>query len=171
MCLFEEELEGNFKKGDVELSLIDSVIDELKDVKGSIINILQRTQEIYGYLPLEALSYIADKTGNKRAKIYGIATFYSQFRMTPVGKNIILQCKGTACHVNGAKEVQAALEDRLKIKPGETTPDGLFTLEEAACLGCCSLAPVILINGEAYGNLTPDRVIEIIDEISSRVGE
>lgn len=158
-------MEVNFNDGKVNLSLIDNIIDEMKDQRGSIIVILQRTQEMYGYLPIDALNYIAERTGNKRAKIYGIATFYAQFRLKPVGKYLILQCKGTACHVNGADAIGKALEEKLGIKVGETTVDGLFTLEEAACLGCCSLAPVMLINGEAYGKLTPDLVRKIIDEI------
>lgn len=171
-CLCEKKMESNFDSTKVDLTLIDPVIKELKGQKGSIIIMLQRTQDIYGYLPLEALQYIADETGNKRARIYGIATFYAQFRLTPVGKYLILQCKGTACHVNGADLIQEALEERLGIKSGETTPDGIFTLETAACLGCCSLAPVMLINGEAYGSLTPEKTKKIIDEIyKSEVGE
>ena len=111
------------------------------------------------------LQLIADKTGNKRSKIYGIATFYAQFRLKPDGKYIILQCQGTACHVNGSEEVKNALCDELSIKSGETTEDGLFTLEEVACLGCCSLAPVMMINGETYGKLTPESARRIIKDI------
>ena len=109
---------------------------------------------------------IADNTDNKRAKIYGIATFYSQFRLNPVGKYVILQCQGTACHVLGSKAVGHAICDELGITPGQTTADGLFTLEDVACLGCCSLAPVIMINGEAYGKLTPDNVRKIVRDIA-----
>lgn len=164
-CSCEKKMEADFIDSNVDLSLIDPIIDELKEQRGNIIVILQKTQEVYGYLPLDALKYIADKTGNKRAKIYGIATFYAQFRLKPIGRHLILQCKGTACHVNGADSIGKALEERLNIKVGETTEDGFFTLEEAACLGCCSLAPVMLVNGEAYGNLTPDLVKRIIDGI------
>lgn len=166
MCFScENKMEAGFSDRKVDPSLIDPIIDELKEQRGNIIVILQKTQEIYGYLPLDALRYIADRTGNKRAKIYGIATFYAQFRLKPIGKYLILQCKGTACHVNGADSIGKALEEILNIKMGETTEDGLFTLEEAACLGCCSLAPVMLINGEAYGNLTPDSIKIVIDGI------
>lgn len=164
-CSCEKKMEADFSDSKVDLSLIDPIIDELKEQRGSIIVILQKTQKVYGYLPLDALKYIADKTGNKRARIYGNATFYAQFRLKPIGRYLILQCKGTACHVNGADSIGKALEERLSIKVGETTEDGFFTLEEAACLGCCSLAPVMLVNGEAYGNLTPDSVKKIIDGI------
>ncbi|WP_271628826.1 NADH-quinone oxidoreductase subunit NuoE [Caldicellulosiruptor sp. DIB 104C] len=164
----ENRLVSNFKNQKVDLSLLDPVLDEYKGEKSNIIAILQKTQEIYGFLPLDALSYISEKTGVKKAKIYGIATFYAQFRLKPVGKYVILQCQGTACHVNGSEEIKNALCDELNIKPGDTTEDGMFTLEEVACLGCCSLAPVMMINGETYGKLTPDKVREIIRRIYER---
>ena len=164
-CKCEQELETKFTGAEVDLGLLNPVFAKYAGQTGNIISILQKTQDIYGYLPLAALQEIADKTGNSRAKIYGIATFYSQFRLNPVGKYVILQCQGTACHVNGSKEVGRAICEYLKIKPGETTADKLFTLEDVACLGCCSLAPVIMINGEAYGKLTPENVGKILDEI------
>ena len=101
----------------------------------------------------------------------GVATFYTQFRLKKVGKYLILLCKGTACHVNGSERVAAAISEYLGIANGETTEDGLFTLEEVACLGCCSLAPVIMINGEAYGNLTPDSAVEVIKNIQKQEGK
>lgn len=161
----EKKLETKFADGIVDLALLEPIFTEYAGKPGSIISILQKTQEIYGYLPLSALQSIADNTGNKRAKIYGIATFYSQFRLSPVGKYIILQCQGTACHVLGSKAISSAICDELGINPGETTADGLFTLEDVACLGCCSLAPVIMINGETYGKLTPDSVRKILQNI------
>jgi len=164
----ESRLASNFKNQKVDLSLLDPVLDEYKGEKGNIIAILQKTQEIYGFLPLDVLNYISEKTGAKKAKIYGIATFYAQFRLKPVGKYVILQCQGTACHVNGSEEIKNALCDELNIKPGDTTEDGMFTLEEVACLGCCSLAPVMMINGETYGKLTPDKAREIIRRIYER---
>jgi len=166
-----QELESKFQEGMVELTLIDPIIEEYKDKKGSLISILQGIQDIYGYLPLESLNYVAEKTCNKRATIYGVATFYTQFRLTPSGKYLILQCQGTACHVNGSKEVSRALCEELKINPGETSSDGLFTLEDVACLGCCSLAPVIMINGEAYGKLTPAKATELIRNIYKKEEE
>lgn len=164
-CSCEKDLEKNFSSNSVDLSLMDPIFSKYEGQSASLISILQETQGVYGYLPLEALQAIADKTGNKRAKIYGIATFYSQFRLDPTGKYIILQCQGTACHVNGSQEVQNAICEELGIKPGETTKDGMFTLEDVACLGCCSLAPVMMINGEAYGSLTPDKARKIIRDI------
>jgi NADH-quinone oxidoreductase subunit E len=166
----EEKLESNFIDRKVDINLLDPVLDELGEQSGSLISILQKAQGIYGYLPLDVLKYIADKTGNKRAKVYGIATFYAQFRLNPVGRYIILQCQGTACHVNGSEEVGEAICDELSILPGGTTPDGLFTLEDVACLGCCSLAPVMMINGEAYGKLTPDKARQIIRDIYRKEG-
>ena len=152
---------------DVALELINPVIEKYSGIRGSLINMLQEIQEIYGYLPETAMEYLAEKTDNEKATIYGVATFYTQFRLNPIGKYLILQCQGTACHVNGSKEVSKAICEYLSIKPGETTEDLLFTLEDVACLGCCSLAPVIMINGEAYGNLTPKMAIKILEDIKA----
>lgn len=170
-CSCEKKMESNFSSQKVELSLLEPVFQRYKTYGGNLITLLQETQEIYGYLPLEALQEIADKTGSKRAKIYGIATFYSQFRLNPTGKYIILQCQGTACHVNGSEQVSTAICEELGIEPGGTSSDGIFTLENVACLGCCSLAPVMMINGEAYGNLTPDSARKIIKEIYAKEKE
>ena len=147
------------EKTTVDLRLIAPVLEEYKDTPGSLIAILQKTQATYGYLPEEAIYHIAEVTGTAPATIYGVATFYAQFRLEPVGKHLIMLCQGTACHVNGSERISSAITQYLGIKNGETTEDGLFTLEHVACLGCCSLAPVIMINGEAYGSLTPDKVV------------
>jgi NADH-quinone oxidoreductase subunit E len=117
------------------------------------------------------MEYVAKKTDNKKATIYGVATFYTQFRLNPIGKHLILQCQGTACHVNGSREVSKAICEHLNIQPGETTEDLLFTVEDVACLGCCSLAPVIMINGEAYGNLTPKKAVQIVRDIQKNALE
>lgn len=161
-CSCENKLESSFSSQKVDLSLMEPVFQMFEGQNASLISILQETQGIYGYLPLDALKVIAERTGNKKAKIYGIATFYSQFRLNPTGKYVILQCQGTACHVNGSEEINTAICDELGIEPGGTSTDGMFTLEDVACLGCCSLAPVMMINGEAYGNLTPNSAREII---------
>jgi len=158
-------LEKQFPGVDVDLSLMDEVIRTYKGVEGSLITVLQKAQDIYGFLPLSVLEHISNELGIKRARIYGVATFYAQFRLKPMGKYIILLCQGTACHVNGSDKIETALCDELKIKMGETTADGIFTLNEAACLGCCSLAPVMMINGRAYGPLTPDKARNIIRDI------
>jgi NADH-quinone oxidoreductase subunit E len=132
---------------------------------GALIAILQETQEAYGYLPPAALRHIAARTRLRPAHVYGVATFYTQFRLQPVGKRVIMVCQGTACHVNGGKAILQALSEELGIKEGETTPDGEFTLQTVACLGCCSLAPVMMVNGEAYGQLTPEKARRIIRDL------
>ena len=146
----------------VDLSLIDPIIEKYGKVKGATITILQGVQEEYGYIPSESLTYIAQKTGMKEAKLYGVATFYTQFRMNPVGKNLILLCQGTACHVNGASTIEKAICEELGITEGETTPDKIFTFTNVACLGCCSLAPLMMINGETYAKLTPEKTVEVL---------
>mgnify|MGYP000314148679 FL=1 len=146
----------------VDLSLIDPIIEKYGKVKVATITILQGVQEEYGYIPSESLTYIAQKTGMKEAKLYGVATFYTQFRMNPVGKNLILLCQGTACHVNGASTIEKAICEELGITEGETTPDKIFTFTNVACLGCCSLAPVMMINGETYAKLTPEKTVEVL---------
>ena len=154
-----------------DLSLLESVLEEYGGVSSNLITILQKAQDIYGYLPKDVMYYIAENVGITPAEVMGVATFYSQFRLTPIGKYLIMSCQGTACHVNGSERVSAAISEYLGISSGETTEDGLFTLEEVACLGCCSLAPVIMINGEAYGNLTPDSAVEVIKNIQKEEGK
>ncbi len=154
-----------------DLSLLDSVLETYGSVSSNLITILQKAQEIYGYLPKDVMYHISENVGITPAEVMGVATFYSQFRLTPIGKYLIMSCQGTACHVNGSERVFAAISDYLGIGNGETTEDGLFTLEEVACLGCCSLAPVIMINGEAFGNLTPDSVVEVIKNIQKKEGK
>jgi len=145
--------------------LMDEILDKYKNVPGSLITILQHTQEIYGYLPLSALEYISRETGIHTSQIYGVATFYTQFRLKPVGDNLIMLCKGTACHVNGADRIEEAIIEELGIKNGETTEDNVFTLNNVACLGCCSMSPVMMINGITYGSLTPDKAKSILRDI------
>lgn len=161
-------LKEKFRDDHVDLTLIDKVLVQYKGKKGSLISILQDTQELYGFLPLSAMNHIADNSEYKKANIYGVATFYTQFRLNPIGKHLILQCQGTACHVNGSKAISAAICEELSIEAGETSADGLFTVEDVACLGCCSLAPVIMIDGETYGNLTPAKAVEIVKEIAAK---
>ena len=155
-----------------DFTALAPVLEKYALVPGSLITILQQAQNIYGYLSQEAILYISRKTGILPAKIYGVATFYAQFRLKPVGKYLIMLCKGTACHVNGADRIEEAVVEHLGIQDGETTEDGIFTLNNVACLGCCSLAPVMMIKSadgeETYGNLTKDSVVKILDEIRSR---
>lgn len=120
---------------------------------GVLIPALQRVQSEDGYISRARMLEINEQTGIPVAHIYGVATFYSQFRLKPVGKNVVRVCHGTACHVSGAETITRALEDELGVKVGETTDDRLFTLEKVSCLGCCSLAPVITVNETTHGNL------------------
>ncbi len=151
-----------------DLTLLDGVLREYAPQKGSLITILQHAQEIYGYLPVDVIYHIAEKTGQSPAQVMGVATFYAQFRMQPVGKHLIMLCKGTACHVNGANSIEKAICEKLHIHDGETTEDGLFTLKTVACLGCCSLSPVMMISGETYGSLTPAKALKILDELREK---
>ena len=154
----------------VDLSLINDVLDKYAGVKGSLISILQKTQEIFGYVPIDAVYHIAERTGLTPAKIMGVATFYAQFRFTAVGKYLIMICKGTACYVNGADRIADAVMEELGIGDNETTADGLFSLSLVSCLGCCSLAPVMMINEDTYGSLTPDKVVKILRDIKAKEG-
>lgn len=148
-----------------DLSLLEDVLQEYAHVDGSLITILQKAQEIYGYIPQDVVRHISDRTGIQPAKIMGVATFYTQFRLKPVGKYLIMLCKGTACHVNGADLIERTINEVLGISDGETTEDGLFTLKNVACLGCCSLSPVMMINGETYGTLTPNKTKDILAKL------
>lgn len=154
-----------------DLSLLEETLDHYKNIPGSLIAILQKAQDIYGYLPVDVIYHIAEETGVAPAKVMGVATFYTQFRLKPVGKYLIMLCQGTACHVNGSELIAAAIKDEVGIVDGETTDDGLFTLKHVACLGCCSLSPVMMINGETYGSLTPDKTKTILRELAQKAGD
>ena len=149
----------------VDLKLIEPVLDEYAGIKGSLITILQHTQDIYGYLPKEAIIKISEATGIAESEIMGVGTFYTQFRFQPVGKYLIMLCQGTACHVNSSELILQTIKDELGIDDGETTDDGLLSLKCVACLGCCSLSPVMMINDNTYGSLTPDKTKKILKEL------
>lgn len=137
-------------------------ISELKDERGALMPILQKAQEIYGYLPIEVQTMISDETGIPLEKIYGVATFYSQFSLTPKGKYQISVCLGTACYVKGSGDIYNKLMELLGVEGGGCTPDGKFSLEACRCIGACGLAPVMTINGEVYGKLTVDMLDGIL---------
>jgi len=142
---------------------VDQIIDKFSGKKGVLIQMMQEIQRVEGYLSREVIRYMAEKTCTRLAHIYGVATFYTMFRLKPQGKNIIRVCQGTACHVSNGSGILAALRHDLGLKEGsDTTKNGLFTLMEVACLGCCSLAPVIMINDQTFGKLTPERISEIL---------
>ncbi|MBM3288467.1 MAG: NADH-quinone oxidoreductase subunit NuoE [Candidatus Eisenbacteria bacterium] len=129
---------------------------------GILIPALQKAQAKDGYITREEIDRIHREHGIPLAQIYGVATFYSQFRLHPVGKHIIRVCHGTACHVSGANAITKGLEDHLEIQTGETTEDKFFTLETVSCLGCCSLAPVIMVDNNTHGNLKPEEMKKIL---------
>ncbi len=140
------------------------VIDELKNEPGALMPIMQRAQDIFGYLPEDVQNIIAKGLDIPVSDVYGVATFYAQFNLEPKGKYIISVCLGTACYVKGAQLVLDELEKVLGVPAGSTTPDGLFTLNATRCLGACGLAPVIMVNDDVYGRLTPDQVAGIIEK-------
>lgn len=138
------------------------VIAEYKDQKGALMPIMQAAQEIYGYLPYQVQKMISDGTGIPLEKIYGVATFYAQFSMSPKGKYVVSVCLGTACYVKGSGNVLEEVEKVLGIKDGECTADGKFSIETCRCVGACGLAPVMIVSGDVYGKITPDQVAGIL---------
>lgn len=145
-------------------ALLLKVIEEKKDEKGALMPILQKAQEIYGYLPVEVQTIISDNTGIPLEKIYGIATFYAQFSLVPKGKYKISVCLGTACYVKGSGDILDKLQNKLGIRDGECTPDGKFSLEACRCIGACGLAPVITVNDDVYGRLTLDDIDAVLEK-------
>jgi NADH-quinone oxidoreductase subunit E len=145
-------------------SLIDAVLFKHNVQPGGVIPVLQEIQSEYGYIPSDAIYYIAQRMNSTVSDIYSIATFYSQFRLKPIGKNIIKVCHGTACHLNGAERVASALAQATGAKEGKTSSDGVFTVEPVACLGCCSMAPCVSINSEVYGNLSSEDINKVVSQ-------
>lgn len=141
---------------------LKKVIEEYKGKKGALIPVLQKAQDIFGYLPLEVQKFIAEEMNVSLQEVYGVATFYAQFSLHPRGKHTIGLCMGTACYVKGAKAILDKIKEELGVDVGETTEDMKFTLEATRCLGACGLAPVMMIDDEVYGRLTPERIPEIL---------
>lgn len=138
------------------------IIAENKDLPGALMPILQQAQELYGYLPIEVQTIIAEGLGISIEEVYQVVTFYAQFTLNPNGKHRVAACLGTACYVKGAQNILDELEKLLGVKSGSTTPDGLFTLDATRCLGCCGLAPVIVVDDDVYGRLAPADVKDIL---------
>ena len=134
---------------------LDKIIADHKDMQGALMPVLQQAQELYGYLPIEVQTRIAEGLGISLEEVYQVVTFYGQFSLNPNGKHRVAVCLGTACYVKGAQNILEELEKQLGIKAGGTTPDGVFTLEATRCLGCCGLAPVIVVDEDVYGRLIP----------------
>lgn len=143
---------------------LEAAIKRFSGTKGALIPLLQEAQEIYGYLPGEVMKKIAAALKVPFSRVYGVVTFYTQFHLQPRGRNIIRVCQGTACHVRGVARVLDAISGELGVGKNETTPDGRFTLETVACIGSCGLAPVIMINEETHGRLTPDGVPAVLEK-------
>ncbi len=157
------------RKSEDECSVIEEIFVRYPEAqRDSLIPILQEIQEECGYLSREAMIRVGRHLGLPASKVYGVATFYNQFRFHPVGKYHIQVCRGTACHVKGSDKVLEALKRILEIEPGRTSKDGLFSLEVVACLGACGLAPVVTINGEFYAGVTPKEIDEIVSGIKKK---
>lgn len=150
---------------DIDIGLIEPILQEFKEQKGAVIPILQRTQDLYGYLPEDAMVEISKKSGISISQLYGVATFYAQFNLEPRGRHLIQVCDGTACHVKGAPKLVKAVEDEFNLEAGGSDPDFNYTLEIVYCLGSCGLAPIALVNEQVYGNTTPESLVESITEL------
>jgi len=150
---------------ELDLSVIDAIVYKHNIEPGGVIPVLQEIQENYGYVPPVAIQRVAEHLNIPASEIYGIVTFYAQFRLEPLGKNLIKVCHGTACHLSGAEMVAEALAQATGAREGETSDDDMFTVERVACLGCCSLAPCVMINSETHGRLTPETTTKIVNEI------
>ena len=143
-------------------TMLEKILEMHSGQKGALIPILQEIQAAYGYLPEEALKMVSRRVKVPLSRIYGVITFYAQFYLTPRGKHLIKACQGTACHVRGASQVLDNLSRELKVNPGGTTEDLKFSLETVACVGTCFLAPVIMINEDYYGKLTPKKAMDAV---------
>jgi NADH:ubiquinone oxidoreductase subunit E len=141
-----------------------SFIEVTKDTKGPLMPIMQKAQEIFGYLSMETMTLIADSLNIPVSDVYGVATFYSQFSLYPKGDKVVSVCTGTACYVKGAQDILDEVVKQLGIDVGETTADGKFSIADTRCLGCCGLAPVLVVNSDVYGRLVPADVKDIIDK-------
>ncbi|HCJ58749.1 NADH-quinone oxidoreductase subunit NuoE [Lutispora sp.] len=145
-----------------KMEKLDRIIENHRDQQGGLMPVLHETQELFGYIPEEAQKRISKELNIPMAEIYGVATFYSRFTLKPRGEHTIGVCLGTACYVKNAQLVFERLQKELKVKPGGTTADNKFTLEATRCLGCCGLAPVMMIGEDVYGKLVPDDIPDIL---------
>jgi NADH-quinone oxidoreductase subunit E len=160
----KEEVLTTYQIEQNPLEIIDGIIGQENTEMGSAIKILQKVQASFGYVSSAMLERISQLTGISTSELYSIITFYAQFRLEPIGENLIQVCHGTACHLAGAEKITEAIELESGSVNGKTSPDGKFTVEKVACLGCCSLAPVININGETYGRMTPEKARQLVRE-------
>ena len=152
----------------VDLSAAKDIVEQYRGSKGVLIPLLQAIQEAYGYVPREAVDLVSQEMGIFPVQIYGVLTFYAQFRLTPRGKHTLKVCLGTACHVMGGKDIFDYTASQLKVKPGETTEDGMFTLERVACVGCCGMAPVVVMDEKPVGNSTIQKAERLIKDTGKK---
>ena len=152
----------------MDLSQIKSIIEKYNSDESLILAMLQDVQREYNYLPMEAMEIIADELGVGLAKVASIATFYSSFSLKPRGKHIVTVCMGTACHVRGAPRVLSELERELEVSDGDTTSDGIFTIETVNCVGACALGPLVIVDGNYHGNITTSDVSGLIEEYKNK---
>jgi len=151
---------------------LDKILAKHLETEGNLISLLQDIQEAFGYVPEDAVNWFSEKLDIPASRFYGVVTFYSQFHLKPRGKNIITACCGTACHVNGSGKIIEGIRRELKLAEGEdTTEDGKFTLEEVACLGTCSFAPVVLINGKVHGKTKADKIVKEVKSLGKSTGK
>lgn len=155
---------SDFHGTQLQAEQLTEIINRLKSEKGCLMHILQEAQAIYAYLPIEVQSMIAEQLNISLSEVYGVATFYSQFSLKPKGKHRVSVCLGTACYVKGADKILAEMEKQLGIKCGECTEDGNFSIDSCRCVGACGLAPVVTIDEDVYGKLTPDMVKGILEK-------
>ncbi|MCQ2753547.1 MAG: NAD(P)H-dependent oxidoreductase subunit E [bacterium] len=157
----------------VDFAKLDEILAAYEYKKSNLIAILQKIQEVYRYLPLDAMTYVGTKVEDlSPATVYGVATFYAQFSLDPKGKYEVKCCDGTACHVRGSMPVLNAIKARLDLKDGKfTTDDGLFSVETVSCLGACGLAPVVVINDKVYPQMTSDAIKIVLDTILKEEGK
>ena len=142
---------------------LDPIIENYRDKDGATIPLLAGIQKEFGYVAEEAVAYVSENTGISAAEMFGVATFYTMFRFKPQGKYAVRLCRGTACHVQGSARIAEQLERTLGIGDGDTTDDLLFSIQHVACLGCCSLAPVMMVNDEVHGRLTPEKAASVLE--------
>ena len=145
---------------------LDGLCKKYQPIKDNLIQMLNEVQEHYGYVPMKAQRVLSEYLKVPMAEVYGVVTFYSRFTLKPKGKYNVAVCLGTACYVKGSQKIMDRLKERLKIEPGETTPDGKFSIEETRCVGACGLAPVFTVNGEVYGKATVQMLDKVLDELS-----
>lgn len=158
-----EKTQIEFKGTAEQEKQLKEVIAKHKEQPGGLMPILQEAQGIYGYLPIEVQTMIADELDISLSEVYGVATFYSQFTLTPKGEHRVSVCLGTACYVKGSDKILEAVESHLGIKSGECTLDGMFSIDSCRCVGACGLAPVMMVDEDVYGKVTPEQVAEILD--------